>query len=44
MLKMMTLMEEIEEDKKEMGRYSVLMDWKNYYSQNVHATQSNLQS
>ena len=26
-----------------MERYSVLMDWKNYYRQNIHTTQSNLQ-
>ena len=34
------LMKETEEDKKKWKKYSMLMNWKNKYCQNVNTTQS----
>ena len=36
------LMKEIEENPPKMGKYSMLLDWKNKYCLNVDTTQSNL--
>ena len=36
-------MKEIKDDKKQMEKYTMFLDWKNQYSENEDTTQSNLQ-